>query len=568
MNESVENQDNLQHGKINPGFVGDEASTGVAVDQPTTKGDLNEENGEVLNNNVEPEPVKDHPKAILSLQGTLPNNQFAVVLEDIYYCYGNPKKDPFALQGVNINVPKGVIYALLGPSGCGKTTTLMALTKIIRPDSGNIRFPCFPGVPFIPGADVGYMPQELALFLDLTIEETLQLFASLHVMEPEVLKKRIESLITLFDLPYKERLVGTLSGGQKRRVSLATTLIHDPPIIILDEPTVGVDPLLRQTIWKYLVKVSNEENKTIILTTHYIDEAKDAHLIGLMRNGKVLTESSPMELMKHFDETSLEACFYKICVMGEEIADDDSLTGELKEVRRKLSVVSGIAVSMDESGLPKPKALKGSKRHSSRRKQAPKLPIHHEYPEQAEKPKQSTKDFIRKTKTLMNKNRKLLTRDWFALCMQFLLPAIEITLFGICVGTKVWDLPVAIVNDETPPRLSRQFLMQLDTVMIRQVSYSSLEDGIGSIENGECVAALYMRDNFTRCLITRMQKGLQVENSTLDCSVVKMYMDTTNQVISTNLQDSIYKSFERFQGEMLQNFGSNPTIAGLSLIHI
>lgn len=114
---------------------------------------------------------------------------------------------------------------------------------------------------------------------------------------------------------FRFRLVKNLSGGQQRRMSLCAALIHEPELLILDEPTVGVDPVLRQTIWDYLVEITKFGRTTVIITTHYIDETRQAHMIGLMRGGKFLAEESPDDLLRKYSADSLEQVFLKLSVM-------------------------------------------------------------------------------------------------------------------------------------------------------------------------------------------------------------------------------------------------------------
>lgn len=166
----------------------------------------------------------------------------------------------------------------------------------------------------IPGSAIGYMPQELAVYEDFTIKETLWYFGRLYRIPTKLIKERIEFLLTFLDLPRSKRLIVNMSGGQKRRVSLASALVHSPPLLILDEPTVGVDPLLRQSIWQHLVTLTQTEKITVIVTTHYIEEARRANIVGLMRRGKLLAENAPEDLMAKHDSTSLEDVFLKLCV--------------------------------------------------------------------------------------------------------------------------------------------------------------------------------------------------------------------------------------------------------------
>ena len=149
----------------------------------------------------------------------------------------------------------GRIFGLLGSSGCGKTTLLRLVLGRLQPKKGSIRvFGVRPGSSRsnIPGPGVGYMPQETALFNEFTITEILYYFGVLYHIDLTKIHERIKHLKELLNLPQKERLIGTLSGGQQRLVSMAVTMFHKPPLLILDEPTVGVDSLLRCRIWEYL----------------------------------------------------------------------------------------------------------------------------------------------------------------------------------------------------------------------------------------------------------------------------------------------------------------------------
>nr|CAI5851706.1 unnamed protein product [Callosobruchus analis] len=124
------------------------------------------------------------------------------------------------------------------------------------------------------------MPQEIALYGEFTIRETMQYFGWIFGMKSKEINERLEFLLNFLDLPSQNRMVKNLSGGQQRRVSFAVALMHDPELLILDEPTVGVDPLLRQSIWNHLVQITKDGNKTVIITTHYIEEARQAHCVS------------------------------------------------------------------------------------------------------------------------------------------------------------------------------------------------------------------------------------------------------------------------------------------------
>lgn len=156
------------------------------------------------------------------------------------------------------------------------------------------------------------MPQEIALYGEFTIKETMMYFGWIFGMKTSEIMDRLHFLLNFLDLPSQNRMVKNLSGGQQRRVSFAVALMHDPELLILDEPTVGVDPLLRQSIWNHLVNITKAGQKTVIITTHYIEEARQAHTIGLMRSGRLLAEESPTMLLQHYRCTNLEDVFLKL----------------------------------------------------------------------------------------------------------------------------------------------------------------------------------------------------------------------------------------------------------------
>ena len=172
----------------------------------------------------------------------------AIKVEKASKAYSSGKKTCPILRNLDLEVPKGKIYGLLGPSGCGKTTLLKCMLGKLSLDSGQVNvFGCTPGSRScgVPGKRVGYMPQELALFGEFNIAETLEYFSRLYGMSRDKFHERMEFLLKFLDLPSKTRQLEKMSGGQQRRASLAVALLHEPDLLILDEPTVGVDPLLR-----------------------------------------------------------------------------------------------------------------------------------------------------------------------------------------------------------------------------------------------------------------------------------------------------------------------------------
>lgn len=214
-----------------------------------------------------------------------------------------------ALDSLNLKVEEGETYGLLGPNGSGKTTTIKILCDLLRPTSGSARVlgNLLPST--VVKNEIGYMPQETAIYLDNTVHENLLLFGRIYCMSAERIEKREVEMLKFVDLlDWRDALVSTLSGGMKHRVSLACALIHEPRLLFLDEPTVGVDPELRATFWKYFDTMS-AKGITVIITTHYMDEANHCSKVGLLRQGKLIAEGKPNEIMNKTDTKSLEDAF-------------------------------------------------------------------------------------------------------------------------------------------------------------------------------------------------------------------------------------------------------------------
>lgn len=220
-------------------------------------------------------------------------------------------------------------YSLMGSSGCGKTTLISSLVGFKKLDSGEIKI--FGETLEKPqNYRIGFMPQENALIGGFQIKEMFWFFGTIFGIKAEKIEENFRTLSTLLELPEGNRLIKNCSGGQQRRISFAVTLVHDPDLLILDEPTVGVDPLLRERIWNYLVELTQTKNVTILLSTHYIEEAKQSNLIGLMRNGVLIAESSPQSIMEACDTTSMEEAFLRLSQKQE--ADNGSGNNFLNEL--------------------------------------------------------------------------------------------------------------------------------------------------------------------------------------------------------------------------------------------
>jgi len=217
-----------------------------------------------------------------------------------------------ALDRVTLEVPTGQVLGLLGPNGAGKTTLIRILLGLARPTSGEAFLLGAPAGTREVRPRVGYMPQDLAVYLDLTAEENVELFGRLFGVHGRPLRERTREVLDLVQLSERRRsLVHELSGGMRRRVSLAAALVADPDLLLLDEPTVGVDPELRSEFWEFFHRLT-EHGKTVVLTTHYLEEANRADRVVFLHTGTVLAVGAPKEMKARTGTENLEDAFLRL----------------------------------------------------------------------------------------------------------------------------------------------------------------------------------------------------------------------------------------------------------------
>ena len=214
------------------------------------------------------------------------------------------------LNQLNYEIQTGRIYGFIGPSGSGKTTLIKMMVGMDVPDQGAVTLlgEKMPNLPIL--QKVGYMAQSDALYTALTGKENLAFFASIFHLTKAEMQERISYASKLVNLSEDlNKKVSAYSGGMKRRLSLAIAIIQNPQVIILDEPTVGIDPALRVSIWNELLRLKNEEGKTIIVTTHVMDEAEHCDEIAMLRDGKFIATGTPDQLKAKYSVSNLNDVF-------------------------------------------------------------------------------------------------------------------------------------------------------------------------------------------------------------------------------------------------------------------
>ncbi|KAJ8315994.1 hypothetical protein KUTeg_006008 [Tegillarca granosa] len=390
----------------------------------------------------------------------------------------------------------------MGPSGCGKTTLLRCIVGRLSVDKGHLLVlsekPGWPGHG-VPGKLVGYMPQVIC-------ETNLSTHVAVRVI--------LVSLLCFLS-----------SGGQKRRVSFAVALLHEPELLILDEPTVGVDPILRERIWEHLISIARQggSETTIIITTHYIEEARKADM-------------------------SLEAIFLKLC--HSDMDEDDVETLESSAYVPKISSQSLNAYDQGETTplLAQNSLHTNTEDSLSNSDNSYNNSVHVLHacrcPCSLPAPRNIFAQVV--------KNLTLMKRNIGFLLFEFILPSIQIILFCLCIGRDPYDLHVAIVNNETTGlQLGKLFINSLDNVTINK-------------SNPYVCFSPFFMDALAHSSCLLILPG--VSNQTIDGSSVKLYLDMTNQQISVILQEKIMTGFQDFAEKLLNLVGLNPGLASLPIV--
>ncbi|XP_039286488.1 ABC transporter G family member 23 isoform X2 [Nilaparvata lugens] len=435
------------------------------------------------------------------------------------------------IRDLNMTVPEGCIYGLLGPSGCGKTTLLNCIMGNIHYDTGSIYMSCKKQ------SQLGFMPQDVALIESLSIFEMFSYYGRMFGMSTNKIEARAEELKALLQLPPLESRNGCLSGGEQRRVSFAVALLHDPEFLILDEPTVGLDPLLSQSIWLYLVKLTTKTKKTIILTTHYIEEARHAHMVGLMRGGSILAEAPPMNLMSSHNCSTLEQTFL---IFSQADEQSHKLPDETVNQEPSLKLRSPIA-------------------------------------------KQTSFSFSR-FKAQLLKNTLYVTREVPLLLILFLMPIMQCTFQNVAVGHDPTQLPIAVVNHDhydcaphhhshhtcdwdTP--ISCRFLshLQRTTDTLHIVDKHNLLEAERDLKRNNVWGLLYFAPNFTQAIAARYVNAsvLNTPDDVFDIGAVNIRLDMSNHVVANIMRMDLSSTLIDFLKELFHECNWPDTVVQLPM---
>lgn len=233
-----------------------------------------------------------------------------------------------AVRDLDLSVPRGEIYGLVGPDGAGKTTTFRLLCAALRPDSGLAQIGGYDMVrqPEQGRALIGYLPQRFSLYEELTVGENLRFFAEVRGLQPQDWQARSQEILAFVGLEdFVNRQARKLSGGMKQKLGLAAALVHRPQVLLLDEPTTGVDPVTRQDFWQLIIRLVSQQQVAVLISTPYMDEATRCHRLGFMRAGELLLEGTPQSLRRRLSGQVLELQGEPLALMRRVAAADGAV---------------------------------------------------------------------------------------------------------------------------------------------------------------------------------------------------------------------------------------------------
>ncbi|KAL7040383.1 hypothetical protein ACKWTF_000370 [Chironomus riparius] len=509
----------------------------------------------------------------------------SVEVRGAYKYYGKPKDPKIILNRLNMTVAPGSIYGLMGASGCGKTTLLSCIIGMIPLDGGEITalgHKTQANEIQKAGHRIGYMPQETALIGELTIKETIYYFGKIFQMDFEKLRERYDMLHKLLELPRGDQRVEECSGGQMRRVSFAAALIHEPDLLILDEPTVGLDPILREKIWDFMLHVTRTSKLAIIITTHYIDEAKQADRCGLMRNGILLAEDTPLNIISRHEVDNLEEAFLKLCMKrgSEDAVDTDIVNGhQCSELQMdNLELQERTANHMngnDKKIVPLANNNNNIQNHNHNNcatSQEQEQPI---------PPQQSIAQVFKRKKytwstlqALFTKNYLQMKRQPAGVAFMSIVPILQIVFFYMAIGGNPIGLKFGVVDDEVNyndcfntslittiahedtcdlHKVSCRFIQEFqDNVAIKQ-HYNTFDEAFADAKKGKIIGFLYFAKNFTESLDTVQRVGRDADDGSADNSRIDIYMDHSDLQLTFFLQSKFYQMYKNFTQHMMSD---------------
>ncbi|CAO1421594.1 unnamed protein product [Diamesa tonsa] len=452
----------------------------------------------------------------------------AVVVRGVVKCYGSKKDEQRILNYLNMTVKYGSIYALIGPSGCGKTTLLSAIVNAVTINEGSINV-LSELQTHVSRHRIGFMPQKISLIDEFTITEVIYYFGRIYGMSNNKIIERLEFICKLLDLKSTKMIIGNCSGGELRRISLAVSMLHDPEILILDEPTVGLDAMLRQKIWNFLNETTEVNNTTVIITTHYIEEAKKADYVGMMRNGVLLAEDKPENILRQYQVDSLEEVFL-----------------QLSSRQEQSQLINPVVCSENICNNKSVRETSNQRMKMNRSFQA-----------------------------LIIKNLLQIVRQPFCALFLIFLPMISTIIFHNCIRDTFVGLKLGVVSDELSDygdcfddslqtvfwknesceltKISCRYIALINSSFATKIYYNSSTEAYEKTKKGNILGFIYFAPNFTQSMLEVWNKKGEAQNGSFDNSKVQITLDNVNRILYNEVKRKLVELYEIFIKDIFKN---------------
>ena len=437
-----------------------------------------------------------------------------------------------AVDQVNLKIERGEIFGFLGSNGCGKSTTMKMLTGLLPPTEGTATI--F-GKSVEAGSmevrrNLGYMTQAFSLYGELTVRENLVLDARLFHIPPDKATARIDELVEQFGLgPYLDALAESLPMGLRQRLSLAVAVLHNPKLLILDEPTSGVDPVARDSFWEMLVDLSRKQGVTIFVTTHFMNEGMRCDRISLMNAGKVLACDAPQRLIEARGAANLEEAF--IGYMEDSIAKETTSSAQAKEV----------------SGAPSATAAAAAPAHEK----AAALPLP-----------------LRRLFAYTRNEAVQILRDPIRLAFAFLGSALLMLVCGFGITTDVEHIKFAALDRDQSPD-SRTYIEQFRSIP-RYFRWEpptfSDDDALKRLQSDEVATVVEIPPNFSRDLRRGNTPDIlaQIDGANpFRAETIRQYVDGVQSTLLADPGNRLYRGPSKFRANFQNRFIYNPTFESI-----
>ncbi|XP_074601934.1 uncharacterized protein LOC141855710 [Brevipalpus obovatus] len=479
------------------------------------------------------------------------NENVVLQIENASFFYQESGIRSWVLQNVNLTTRASEICAIVGPSGCGKTTLIKLAISLLPLSDGTVKlFGRDAGDPSvgIPGPNVGYMPQEDALPSDLRVRDSLYFFGLLNNMSIGEIRKRMGEVLEQVDLIENSgKFIFQLSGGMKRRLSLAIALLHSPQLLILDEPTVGCDPVLRSRIWKVLRQISSENRTSIVITTHYIEECRFADTINFMRDKTFAVQSRPNQILSIAGTSNLDEAFLRICFHREQ-----SQSSSTDDKYRKLLDV------------------KTNHRHEHQGS-----PIaEHDY-EPIKVSKLSAFSQLRIIFVLILRYLHAFAFDFAAVQLVIFMPTMISLLVHFCLTPRVLGVPVAIIiENQTMYRDQalfdwlaikpkcfeclhpRHFDEYINHEVIQTIPYDNLDKAMNDLKATKIAGVLYIGDQFSEHYISRVTiHWTELPEGAARNTKMQFYADASKSYVFRALESYLLDAYRKYWEASKINLG-------------